>query len=199
MKKIIVMVLVIALTLTAFAGCGNNTELEAKVAELQGIIDNSKVYPNEPFTSASKPQAKYDLGVTPQELADMGYNFKGTYLFITTNPDGTPNAGYMIYSVVKSGDKFYITQDASRHQTGANLLREKGGLAVWAANYNSEGSLMEDKVDKNPKQDPTITKNWSTRGIKMTLKLNEDPAVRTALKLAEGTYAYEIVSYIPLG
>lgn len=193
MKKIIVMVLVIALTLTAFAGCGNNTELEAKVAELQGIIDNSKVYPNEPFTSASKPFEKYNLGATPEDLLN-GYGVGGTFLFATINPDGTPNVGYMIYSVKKVGDKYYITQPTNSHQTGINLLREKGGLAIWAANYDSKGSLID-----NPEKDPNKTKMWSTRGLKMTLELCEDKAVIEALGLKDNNSAFEIVSYIPLG
>ncbi|MEG1805183.1 MAG: hypothetical protein RR327_02200 [Clostridia bacterium] len=204
MKKIIILVLVIALSLTAFAGCGSSKELDEtkaklaetqkKLEEVQKTLDTSKVYSQEPFTSASKPQPKYDLGVTLDEVSKLpSQGFPGTYLIATVNPDGTANIGYVIYGVTKVGDKFYVKQGIN-NQTNTNLHREKGGVAVWAAQYNSKGSIIAD-----PAKNPTATKAFTTRGIKMTLKLTEDKAVAEALKIKEGTYAYEVVSYVPLG
>lgn len=125
MKKIIILVLVIALTLTAFAGCGNNAELEKQLADAQKILDNSKVYPQDPFTSVSEPKEKYDLGVTLDELTTLASKgFPGTYLIATVNPNGTANVGYVIYGITKVGDKFYVTQGTG-NQTGVNLLRKR--------------------------------------------------------------------------
>lgn len=160
------------------------TEGELKTAE--DTLNNSKVFPQDPFTSASVPLDKYDLGATPQSFIDAGYT--GTYLISTVNPDGTANVGYLIFGLKVYEGGYYLVMNEKK-QSGINLARNGEGVLVWAANYDAEGSIEG--------------KNWSTLGLKMTINIvaETDPAYKALMpeNPSSPTHVYKVVSYVALG
>lgn len=195
--KIVALVLVAVLALGLLAGCGTK-ELEAQVADLQkkldeatATIEGSNLYSKEPFTTASVPFAKYDKGVTLDEVATNVA--KGSYLIATTNPDGTPNVGYEIYSYFfkKIGEKFYLSVSTvygtkPSTQSYINLAREGQGVLVWIDQYDYVGN--EGKA-------------FTTRGIKMWVSKTTDAAAIAELNpdAKATTFVFEVVRTLPIG
>ena len=164
MTKRIVALLLAALMLCAFA-----------VAEEQ--VDA--------VSSASVADFYGDYALTGDELMNAINSFSGTYLVSTTNPDGTPNTAFFIFSMVKHEDKYYLQLGLAANQSKANLEANGNGLAVYAANPTGEEGA----------------KPYAVAGVRIWFDAIEDAAVLEALQAnaREGAMFYEITLVRPLG
>ncbi len=134
------------------------------------------------FTSAST--ANYYGGLTGDDLMNAVNSQTGTYIINTTNPDGSPNAGYFIFAVKKLNDKYYIQLGLAPNQSKANLEQNGAGLAVYAA---------------LPAADATA--QYAVNGARFYFKAIEDQAVIDALMAdaRQGAMFFEITEVLPLG
>jgi len=86
------------------------------------------------FTSASVANFYGDYGLTGDDLMNAVNSQSGCYIVCTTNPDGSPNAGYFIFAIKKLEDKYYLQLGLAPNQSKNNLDANGEGLAVYAAN-----------------------------------------------------------------
>ena len=86
------------------------------------------------FTSASVADFYAASALTGDDLMNAINSFSGFYIITTTNPDGSPNSAFFIYSMVKHEDKYYLQLGLAENQSKANLTANGNGLAVYAAN-----------------------------------------------------------------
>lgn len=94
------------------------------------------------FTSASINDYYGSSALTEGELLAALNSFSGFYLIVTTNPDGSPNAGYFIFGCKELNGQYYLQMGLAENQTLHNLMRDKEGVAVYAA---APGTGEEDK------------------------------------------------------
>ena len=136
-------------------------------------------------SSASVADFYGQYGLTGDDLMNALNSFSGTYLISTTNPDGTPNTAFFIYSMVKHEGEYYLQLGLAENQSKANLLANGCGLAVYAANPSGEEGA----------------KPYAVAGARIWFKTIEDEAVLAALtaNAREGAMFYEIVEVRPLG
>ena len=135
-------------------------------------------------TSASTSDSFAAYALTGDELMNAINAFSGTYLVATVNPDGTPNAAYFIFSMVKHEGEYYLQLGLAENQSKANLTANGVGLAVYAANP-VEGA-----------------KPYAVSGARIYFATIEDQAVIDALNAEvarPGALFYEIVDVKPLG
>ena len=85
------------------------------------------------FTSASVANFYADYALTGDALMEAVNSQSGCYIVNTTNPDGSPNAGYFIFAIKKLNDKYYIQLGLAPKQSKTNLETNGEGLAVYAA------------------------------------------------------------------
>ena len=85
-------------------------------------------------SSASVADFYADAALTGDDLMNAINSFTGTYLVSTTNPDGTPNTAFLVFSMVKHEDKYYLMIGSAENQTKANLLANGEGMVVYGAN-----------------------------------------------------------------
>ena len=85
-------------------------------------------------SSASVADFYADAALTGDDLMNVINAFSGTYLVSTANPDGTPNTAFLVFSMVKHEDKYYLMIGSAENQTKANLLANGNGMAVFGAN-----------------------------------------------------------------
>ena len=135
------------------------------------------------FTSASVANYYGAYGLTGDDLMNAVNSQSGCYLVCTTNPDGSPNAGYFIFAIKKLNDKYYLQLGLAPNQSSANLNANGEGLAVYAANP-VEGA-----------------KPYAVSGARIRFAAIEDQAVIDALMLdaRQGAMFFEIVDVQPLG
>lgn len=135
------------------------------------------------FTSASVANYYGAYGLTGDDLMNAVNSQSGCYLVCTTNPDGSPNAGYFIFAIKKLDDKYYLQLGLAPNQSSANLNANGEGLAVYAANP-VEGA-----------------KPYAVSGARIRFAAIEDQAVIDALMLdaRQGAMFFEIVDVQPLG
>ena len=136
-------------------------------------------------SSASVNDFYASAALTGDDLMNAINSFSGFYLVSTTNPDGTPNSAYFIYSMVKSGDKYYLQLGLAENQSKANLLANGCGLAVYAATpSNEEGAKL-----------------YAVSGARITFTAVTDEAVLAELSkdAREGTLFFEVTAVRPLG
>ena len=86
------------------------------------------------FTSASVADFYAASALTGDDLMNAINTFSGTYVVTTVNPDGTPNAAYFIFSMVKHEGEYYLQLGLAENQSKANLTAGSKGVAVYAAN-----------------------------------------------------------------
>ena len=134
------------------------------------------------FTSASV--ANYYGGMTGDDLMNAVNSQTGTYIINTTNPDGSPNAGYFIFAIKKLGDKYYIQLGLAPNQSKANLEANGAGLAVYAA-----------------LPAPDAAAQYAVNGARFYFKAIEDQAVMDELlkDARQGAMFFEITEVLPLG
>lgn len=136
-------------------------------------------------SSASVADFYADSALTGDDLMNAINAFSGTYLVSTTNPDGTPNTAYFIFSMVKHEDKYYLQLGLAENQSKANLEANGVGQAVYAAlPSNEEGA-----------------KPYSVAGARIRFKALEDPSLAEVLNKSgrPGAMFFEITEIRPLG
>ncbi|MDD6144576.1 MAG: hypothetical protein PUD16_13955 [bacterium] len=162
MKKLLSLVLSLMLLACAIPAMAEDTVASASVADFY---------------------AQYAL--TGDDLMNALNSFSGTYLISTTNPDGTPNTAFFIYSMVKLDGEYYLQLGLAENQSKANLLANGCGLAVYAANPSGEEGAMP----------------YAVSGARIWFQNVSDEAVLAKLMegAREGTMFYEITAVRPLG
>ena len=135
------------------------------------------------FTSASVANYYGDYGLSGDALMEAVNSQSGCYIVCTTNPDGSPNAGYFIFAIKKLNDKYYIQLGLAPNQSLANLQANGEGLAVYAANPVEGG------------------KAYAVSGARIRFIAIEDQAVTDELMkdARQGAMFFEIVDVQPLG
>ena len=135
------------------------------------------------FTSASVANYYGDYGLVGDDLMNAVNSQSGCYIICTTNPDGSPNAGYFIFAIKKLNDKYYLQLGLAPNQTMQNLNANGMGLAVYAANP-VEGAA-----------------NYAVSGARFYFVAIEDQAVIDTLMAdaRQGAMFFEITDVAPLG
>ena len=135
------------------------------------------------FTSASVANYYGAYGLTGDALMEAVNSQSGCYIVCTTNPDGSPNAGYFIFAIKKLGDKYYLQLGLAPNQSKTNLEANGEGLAVYAANP-VEGGMA-----------------YAVSGARIRFVAIADEAVLAELlkDARQGAMFFEIVDVQPLG
>ena len=135
------------------------------------------------FTSASVANFYGDYALVGDDLMNAVNSQSGCYIVCTTNPDGSPNAGYFIFAIKKLDDKYYLQLGLAPNQSKLNLEANGEGLAVYAANP-VEGA-----------------KPYAVSGARIRFVAIQDQAVIDALMAdaRQGAMFFEIVDVQPLG
>lgn len=138
------------------------------------------------FTSASATTDHYgDYALAGDDLEKALNSISGFYLVCTTNPDGSANAAFAIFGAVQHEGKLYLQMGFAENQTKANILANKKGLAVYAAN---PGTAEGDKP-------------YAVSGARMSFQLVEDEELIKTLQGDSKRPAIfvEVVNTLPLG
>ena len=135
------------------------------------------------FTSASQANFYGQYSLTGDDLMNAVNSQSGCYIVCTTNPDGSPNAGYFIFAIKALDGKYYLQLGLAQNQSKVNLETNGEGLAVYAA---------------NPAPD---AKPYAVSGARIRFVAIEDQAVIDALMAdaRQGAMFFEIVDVQPLG
>ena len=135
------------------------------------------------FTSASVANYYGQFGLTGDDLMNAVNSQSGCYIVNTTNPDGSPNAGYFIFAIKKLNDKYYVQLGLAPNQSKLNLEANGKGLCVYAA---------------LPAPD---AKQYCVSGARFYFEAIQDQAgMDELLKDArQGAMFYEITNVLPLG
>ena len=136
-------------------------------------------------SSASVSDSFAQFALTGDDLMNAINTFSGTYVVTTVNPDGTPNAAYFIFSMVKHGEDYYLQLGLAENQSKANLNAGSKGVAVYAANpTGAEGAPA-----------------YSVSGARIWFEALEDEAIAAELSAGArpGAAFYKITAVRPLG
>jgi len=136
-------------------------------------------------SSASVADFYADTALTGDDLMNAINAFSGTYLVSTTNPDGTPNTAFFIFSMVKHEVKYYLQLGLAENQSKVNLAANGEGLAVYAANPDIAGGA----------------KPYPVAGARIRFKALEDASLAETLNTSgrPGAMFFEITEIRPLG
>ena len=136
-------------------------------------------------SSASVAELYGDSGLTGDDLMDAFNYLSGFYIVSTTNPDGTPNSAFFIYSMLKNEDTYYLQMGLAENQSKQNLLTNGEGLAIYAATPSSE----ED------------AKPYAVSGARMWFKQVTDEELLKTLNTSNSETAlfFEVTEIRPLG
>jgi len=136
-------------------------------------------------SSASVADYYADTALTGDDLMNAINTFTGTYLVSTTNPDGTPNTAFFVFSMVKHEDKYYLQLGLAENQSKINLETNGVGLAVYGANPTGEEGA----------------KPYPVSGARIRFKALEDPSLAEVLNAAgrPGAMFFEVTEVRPLG
>ena len=134
--------------------------------------------------SASVADFYADTALTGDDLMNAINAFSGTYLVSTANPDGTPNTAFLVFSMVKHEDKYYLMIGSAENQTKANLLAKGEGMAVFGANPA-----------------PDTDKPYPIAGARIWFKALEDAALAETLNTSgrPGAMFFEVTAIRPVG
>ena len=137
------------------------------------------------ISSASVSDSFAQFSLTGDDLMNAINTFSGTYVVTTVNPDGTPNAAYFIFSMVKHGENYYLQLGLAENQSKANLTAGSKGVAVYAANpTGAEGAPA-----------------YSVSGARIWFEALEDEALAAELAAAArpGAMFFKVTAVRPLG
>ena len=136
------------------------------------------------FTSASVANYYGQFGLTGDALMNAVNSQSGCYIVNTTNPDGSPNAGYFIFAIKKLNDKYYVQLGLAANQSKLNLEANGEGLCVYAALPAAEDA-----------------KQYCVSGARFYFEAIQDQAVVDELMkdARQGAMFFEIVEVLPLG
>lgn len=133
------------------------------------------------FTSASVSDYYAASALTGDELMNAINSYSGAFIVSTVNPDGTPNAAFFCFGMVKKDDTYYVQLGLAPNQSMLNLQTTGEGVAVYAAAPTDQ--------------------TFSTAGARMTIRLVTDEALINELK-GDSAYApmyCEVIEVRPLG
>ena len=135
-------------------------------------------------SSASVADYYADAALTGDDLMNAINSFTGTYLVSSTNPDGTPNTAFLVFSMIKHEDKYYLQLGMADNQSKANLLANGEGMAVYGANPAADSD-----------------KPYPIAGARIWFKAVEDAALSEALNTSgrPGALFYEVTAIRPVG
>ena len=135
------------------------------------------------FTSASVANYYGQFGLTGDDLMNAVNSQSGCYIVNTTNPDGSPNAGYFIFAIKKLNDKYYVQLGLAPNQSKLNLEANGEGLCVYAALPAADA------------------KQYCVSGARFYFQAITDQAVMDELlkDARQGAMFYEITEVLPLG
>ena len=136
-------------------------------------------------SSASVADFYADSALTGDDLMNAINAFSGTYLVSTANPDGTPNTAFLVFSMLKHEDKYYLMIGSAENQTKANLLAKGEGMAVFGANPDVAAG----------------DKPYPVAGARIWFKSFEDAALTEALSASgrPGALFFEVTAIRPVG
>ena len=135
------------------------------------------------FTSASVANFYGQFALTGDDLMNAVNSQSGCYIVNTTNPDGSPNAGYFIFAIKKLNDKYYVQLGLAANQSKLNLEANGEGLCVYAALPAADA------------------KQYCVSGARFYFQAITDQAVMDELlkDARQGAMFYEITEVLPLG
>ena len=136
------------------------------------------------FASASTTSSFAQFALEGDDLMTAAQSQTGFYLICTTNPDGSPNAGVFIFTILKHEDKYYLAVGLAPNQTKANLEADGRGLAIYAA-LPEAGAAQ-----------------YAVSGARIRFVAFEDQAIVDALsaQLSRSGYMFfEVTEVLPLG
>ena len=96
----------------------------------------------EAVSSASVTDYYGDYGLAGDELMEAINSPSGSYVISTVNEDGTPQAGFFVYSMLKEEDTYYLMLGLAENQTRENLERDHVAMAVYAANPEADAEAQ---------------------------------------------------------
>ena len=135
------------------------------------------------FTSASVANYYGQFGLTGDDLMNAVNSQSGCYIVNTTNPDGSPNAGYFIFAIKKLNDKYYVQLGLAANQSKLNLEANGEGLCVYAALPAADA------------------KQYCVSGARFYFEAIQDQAIVDELMkdARQGAMFFEITEVLPLG
>ena len=136
-------------------------------------------------SSASVADFYADAALTGDDLMNAINSFTGTYLVSSANPDGTPNTAFLVFSMLKNEDKYYLQLGMADNQSKANLTANGNGMAVYGANPDVAAG----------------EKPYPIAGARIWFKAVEDAALIETLGAAgrPGSMFFEITASRPVG
>ena len=136
-------------------------------------------------SSASVADFYADAALTGDELMNAINAFSGTYLVATTNPDGTPNMAFFVFSMVKHEDQYYLQLGLAENQSKENLAANGEGVAIFGANPDVAAG----------------DKPYPVAGARIRFKALEDPSLAETLNASgrPGAMFFEITEIRPVG
>lgn len=136
-------------------------------------------------SSASVADFYADAALTGDDLMNAINAFSGTYLVATTNPDGTPNMAFFVFSMIKHEDQYYLQLGLAENQSKVNLAANGEGVAIFGANPDVAAG----------------DKPYPVAGARIRFKALEDPSLAEALNASgrPGAMFFEIVEIRPVG
>jgi len=136
-------------------------------------------------SSASVADFYADAALTGDDLMNAINSFTGTYLVATTNPDGTPNMAFFVFSMVKHEDQYYLQLGLAENQSKENLAANGEGVAIYGANPDVAAG----------------DKPYPVAGARIRFKALEDVSLAEALNTSgrPGAMFFEIVEIRPVG
>ena len=136
-------------------------------------------------SSASVADFYADAALTGDELMNAINAFSGTYLVATTNPDGTPNMAFFVFSMVKHEDQYYLQLGLAENQSKVTLAAGSEGVAIFGANPDVAAG----------------DKPYPVAGARIFFKALEDPSLAETLNKSgrPGAMFFEITEIRPVG
>lgn len=135
-------------------------------------------------SSASVADFYADAALTGDDLMNAINSFTGTYLVSTTNPDNTPNTAFLVFSMVKHEEKYYLMIGSAENQTKANLLANGEGMVVYGSNPAADSD-----------------KPYPIAGARIWFKALEDASLAETLNTSgrPGALFFEVTAIRPVG
>ena len=104
-------------------------------ADSESVPDPVEV---EAVSSASVMDYYADFGIEGDALMEAVNTPSGSYVVATVNEDGTPLAGYFVFTMAKDGDDYYVLLGLAENQTRLNLERTGKAMALYTVNPEEE-------------------------------------------------------------
>lgn len=122
----------------------------------------------EAVSSASVTDFYGDYALTGDDLMEAINTPSGSYVVSTVNEDGTPLAGFFVFSMLKEEDTYYLILGLAENQTRENLERTGTAMALYAANpeadANAQYAVAGARMELELVTDEELVKKLNTTG-----------------------------------